>query len=61
MIRIVIATLLALSISACTLFGVETKSTKTEYKADESVAGRLDSIERRLDAIERRLNESSRN
>jgi hypothetical protein len=59
--RFLVATLLLASISACTVFGVETKSTKTEYKSDESVAGRLESIERRLDALEKRLDERSGN
>ena len=43
------------SLGACTLFGVETESTTTEYKNDSGLQSRVERLEKRVERLEGRL------
>ena len=54
-VKLVCLLVLASSISACTVLGVETESTTTEYKEDSGLESRVERMENRLERLERRL------
>ena len=58
--RLVSALALAGAMSACTILGVETESTTTEYKQETGLESRIDRLESRLQSLERRLDDHIR-
>jgi len=54
-VKFALALALAGAVSACTLFGVETESTKTEYRNDSGLQSRVERLERRVERLGERL------
>jgi uncharacterized protein YceH (UPF0502 family) len=58
--RLACALALAGAMSACTILGVETESTTTEYKQETGIESRIDRLESQLQSLERRLDDHIR-
>jgi uncharacterized protein YceH (UPF0502 family) len=55
--RLACTVLLSGALGACTLFGIDTDSTTTEYRQDTGLEQRVDQMEQRLQHLERRMDD----